>query len=171
MEANPYSAPAANLYGTVQSGGDSVSPSTIAALAGTKPWVRFMSVLLCILSGVMLIFACIMIFAAATGVMNSTGNTAYNSGVLVGTALYHGLMTFLVIYPAVKLWKYANSIGRVMATRSVADLDSALTEQRRYWKFQGLLVIIGLCFAIIGVIAVVSLGMTAAMKSGFQFPR
>lgn len=45
--ANPYSTPAANLYGAATGGGaDAVSPGTIAQLAGTKPWVRFISVMM-----------------------------------------------------------------------------------------------------------------------------
>jgi magnesium-transporting ATPase (P-type) len=170
MEANPYSSPSANLYGTASGAGtDAVAPGTIAQLAGTKPWVRFMSVLMWIMSALMILATCIMMFVAASGVMKSNGNTAFNAGMLVGTALYYGVLSFVVIYPALKLGKYANSIDKLMASRSTADLDAALTEQRRYWKFNGILVIVMLCFVVIGVIAMLALGFTA-FKSGMPFP-
>ena len=173
LPANPYSTPSADLYGSATGGGtETVSPSTIAQLAGTRPWVRFMSVLMWILSAFMVLVTVVMIFISASGVMKSTGNSAYNSGILVGTAIYYGVISFVIIYPALKLWKYANSIARLMATHSIADLDTALTEQRRYWKFHGIMAIIGISFAVIGFIAIMAFGMTAALKSGqFPFPK
>ena len=170
--ANPYSTPVANLYGSTSGGvEDAVSPSTIAQLAGTKPWVRFMSVLMWLLSAVMVILTCVMIFISTTGAFKSGANAAYNAGFMIGTAVYYGVISFVVIYPALKLWKYANCIAKLMATRSVADLDAALTEQRRYWKFHGIMTIIGFCFAVIGIIAFLAFGLTAFMKSGMTFPR
>jgi len=170
--ANPYSTPAANLYGSTSGDAEgTVSPSTIAQLAGTKPWVRFMSVLMWILSGVMVLLTCFMVFISTTGAFKSGANSAFNAGVMVGSAVYYGVISFVIIYPALKLWKYANCIAKLMATRSVADLDAALTEQRRYWKFHGILTIIGFCFAIIGLIAFLVFGLSAFMKSGMAFPR
>jgi hypothetical protein len=48
----------------------------------------------------------------------------------------------------------------------VADLDAALAEQRRYWKFNGILVIIFLCLAVVGLIAGLALGLTAMKGAG-----
>lgn len=168
MEANPYSTPSANLYGAASgAGGDAVSPSTIAQLTGTKPWVRFMSVLMWIGAVLMVVVAAFMVLAGSSGVAQMGGKSAYGAGVMVGMALYYGVMAFIIIYPAMKMWKYANHIGRLAASHSVADLDAALAEQRRYWKFSGILVIIGLCLAVVGLIAGVALGVTAmSMKAG-----
>jgi hypothetical protein len=166
MEANPYSSPSANLYGAASgAGGDAVSPSTIAQLTGTKPWVRFMSVLMWIGAIMMIIVAVFVLIAGATGASKMGGNASYNAGVMFGMAIYYGVMSFVIIYPALKMWKYANSIGRLAASHSVADLDAALAEQRRYWKFSGILIIVGMCLALVGVIAAVALGFTA-MKAG-----
>lgn len=168
MEANPYSTPSANLYGAASgAGGDAVSPSTIAQLTGTKPWVRFLSVLMWIGVIFMLLGAVFMLLAGSSGVAQMGENSAYGAGVMAGMALYYGVMAFVIIYPALKMWKYANSIGRLAASHSVADLDAALAEQRRYWKFSGILVIIFMCLAVVGLIAGVALGLTAmGMKAG-----
>jgi hypothetical protein len=167
MEANPYSTPSANLYGAASgAGGDAVSPSTIAQLTGTKPWVRFISVLTWIGAILMVLAAVFMLVAGSSGMAQMGGNNAYNAGVMVGMALYYGVMAFVIIYPAMKMWKYANSIGRLAASHSVADLDAALAEQRRYWKFSGIMIIILMCLAVVGLIAGVALGVTAMKGAG-----
>ena len=156
MEANPYSTPSANLYGAASgAGADAVSPSTIAQLTGTKPWVRFISVLTWIGAILMVLAAVFMLVAGSSGMAQ-----------MVGMALYYGVMAFVIIYPAMKMWKYANSIGRLAASHSVADLDAALAEQRRYWKFSGIMIIILMCLAVVGLIAGVALGVTAMKGAG-----
>ncbi|MGV3661100.1 MAG: DUF5362 family protein [Prosthecobacter sp.] len=167
MEANPYSTPAANLYGTT--GGDVVSPGTIAQLAGTKPWVRFISVLMWLATIVVILAAIVTLLTGASGMAQTGGNAAYNAGMMTGMAIYYCVVAFVMIYPSMKLWKYANCIGRLVASHSTADLDAALTEQRRYWKFTGILVIISICLAVIGMIAMLALGFSIAKAAGAGF--
>jgi hypothetical protein len=170
MEANPYSTPSANLYGAASgAGGDAVSPSTIAQLTGTKPWVRFMSVLMWI--GV----AFMLIAGAGMGVVSVMGAGKASTGPFGGKeiivfAIIYGLMAFVYIFPAIKLWKYANRIGSLGASHSVADLDAALNEQRSFWKFIGIMTIVMLCFYFIFIIGMIGFGASAAMKAG-AFPR
>lgn len=183
---NPYSSPVANLFGSATSSvAEAVSPSTIAQLAGTKPWVRFMSVIFW-LAGLFLVLLCsFYALLAASGTLNNpeftsnpaiagnpmlSKNPAVFTGILVGTSVYLGVFAFLTIYPALKLWKYANCIARLMASRSIADLDAALTEQRRYWKFHGIMTLIGICMVLIGIIAFLALIFTA-ISSGMKIPR
>jgi hypothetical protein len=168
MEANPYSTPSANLYGAASgAGGDAVSPSTIAQLTGTKPWVRFMSVLMWIGAILLVGAAAIMLLVGSSGAVQMGEKGAFvGAGAMAVMALYYGVMAFVIIYPAMKMWKYANSIGRLAASHSVADLDAALAEQRRYWKFNGIMIIILMCLAVVGLIAGVALGVTAMKGAG-----
>lgn len=184
--SNPYSSPVANLFGSAtNSVAEAVSPSTIAQLAGTKPWVRFMSVIFGIGGLILVLMSCLYALLAASGTLNNpeftsnpaiagnpmfSKNPAILTGILIGTSLYLGVFAFLTIYPALKLWKYANCIGRLMASRSIADLDAALTEQRRYWKFHGIMTLIAICMVLIGIIALFALIFTA-ISSGVKFPR
>lgn len=164
MEANPYSTPTANVYGT--SSGDSVSPSTIAQLAGTKPWVRFMAVIMWISTIFMILAAVAMLVGGASGMGKMGGGTAVEAGMLTGMAIYYGVLAFVMMYPSIKLWKFANSIGRLNASHSVADLDAALTEQRRYWKFLGIMMILFICLALVGLVAAVAFGASMAKSAG-----
>lgn len=165
--ANPYSSPAANLYGSTSGGAaDAVSPSTIAILSATKPWVRFMSVLMWIGVVLMLLVAAGMGVISSLGVAKSMPSNAFGGVQLIVLAVIYGIFAFIYIFPALKLWKYANRIVSLGATRSVADLDAALNEQRSFWKFIGVMMIILLCLYVVAIIGVVAVGATAAMKAG-----
>lgn len=165
--ANPYASPASNPFGTTDSqSGDSVSPSTIAQLAGTKPWVRFMSVLMWIGVAFMLLAGGGMGLVSLVGSLpKNAANPFGNIGFLVMAVIYV-VMAFVYIVPAVKLWKYANRIGSLAASRAVVDLDAALNEQRGFWKFVGVMTVVVLSLYLIIAIGFFAFGATAALKAG-----
>ncbi|HEY1049481.1 MAG TPA: hypothetical protein VGE39_06990, partial [Prosthecobacter sp.] len=99
MEANPYSTPAANLYGTSTGGGDVVAASTIAQLAGTRPWVKFLSVLMWIFSVLAILASVGLLIAGLMGV-SANGNPGLAAmGGLVPLGIFYSLMTLLILYP------------------------------------------------------------------------
>jgi hypothetical protein len=166
---NPYSAPASNPYGAGVGSADTVSPSTISVLAGTKPWVRFLSVMFWLGVGLMLLVA------AGMGVMGAIGGpveeAVNNSGAFGGApliiiAVIYGALAFLYVYPAVKLWAYGTRIGALRTSMSVADLDAALNEQRRFWKYAGILVIVMICAYVVVIIGAIAFAGMAAIKQG-----
>lgn len=165
--ANPYSTPAANLYGTATGGGaDAVSPGTIAQLAGTKPWVRFISVMMWIGVVFMILGAIALGSMMVLGLAQQNKTGPFGGAEMIVLVAVYGIMAFLYIYPAAKLWAFANRIGSLGSTRSVADLDAALTEQRRFWKFLGVMTVIILCLYLVFIIGMVAFGATAALKAG-----
>lgn len=165
--ANPYSTPSANPYGvSAVATGDAVSPSTIAQLNGTKGWVRFMSILMWIGVGFMLLAAAGMGVVSAMGLAKSTSPSPFGGKEIIFLAVIYGVMAFVYIYPAIKLWKYANRIGSLAASRSVADLDAALNEQRGFWKFIGIMTVIMISLYFVAVIGFVAFGAATAMKAG-----
>ena len=138
---NPYAAPTAN---TQPSGGGVIPPDVINELTGTKPWVRFISVLMWIgCAAFLLIIVFNLFFGAAIA---KAGGAQAGAAYMIGTTIGYGLMALLVIYPTLKLSKYASNIGRLADSRSFTDMAAALREQRRFWKFYGILMIIYLSF-------------------------
>lgn len=169
--ANPYSTPAANLYGSTSGGAiDGVAPSTVAMLAATKPWVRFMSVLMWIGVAFLLLGALGMGAVSMMGLAKQGKPSPFGGAELIVIAVIYGVMAFVYIYPAIKLWKYANRIGTLGSTRAVTDLDAALNEQRAFWKFIGIMTILMISLYVVAIIGFVAFGASAAMKSG-AFPR
>lgn len=176
MESNPYHAPSTSVYGSAgYAPGAAVSQGVLDQLAGTKPWVRFLSVLTFIGSGFMLIAAVSMLFLgglAATlgaGTPKTGGSSPPMAGgpMMLGFSIFYFLLAAVYIYPGIKLWKYANRIGALLATRADIDLEGALNEQRAFWKFAGISVIamVVLYFAAIAIFAVTT-GISAAKSSG-----
>ncbi|MDZ4289170.1 MAG: DUF5362 family protein [Prosthecobacter sp.] len=171
MESNPYSSPSANLFGSTGSTlSEAVSQGTISQLQGTKPWVRFMAVLL-FLGGIMMV-GLGLIMGVATGMggmalpQGQAGNP-FGGASMVVIGVVYSLMGLLYLYPAVKLWKYGTKIGDLIKSRSVADLEAALNEQRIVWKFWGVMTIIIFVLAFAGAIvgAIVGVMAAGAMKA------
>ncbi len=161
--ANPYSSPSANLFGSSsQTMAEAVPAEAITQLQGTKPWVRFMSVLMWIGLAFMLLAAGGMAILAMMG-GEATKAAGLNAPMMAGLAVGYGLFAFLYIYPAVKMWQYASSISRLMASRSAEDLVKALGHQRAFWKFVGILMILIILLYIGFFIVMFSLGLAGAL--------
>ncbi len=167
---NPYASPQSNLFGgTSGTSGDAVTQGVLLQLQKTKPWVRFMSVMIFIGAGFMLLAGVIMgVMGSSGGLMKGTGTSAaYQAGFGFGLTVVYALFAVLYIYPGLKLWKYANSIRDLLASRQVIDLEKALNEQRAFWKFLGVMAIVVLALYIVGAIVIgVTVGFAAARSSG-----
>lgn len=110
----------------------------VRVLNETKPWVRFISVIMFIGSAFMILAGVIMM---AGGAANMRG-----LGVLGGLGAVMGavylLMSLLYLIPAVLLWKYADGIAEHARQRTTRTLSYALEAQKSFWKFVGILTLI-----------------------------
>lgn len=147
---NPYAPPASNVVMTRTSG--ELPFAVIEELRNTRPWVMFIAVLMWIIGGGFLILLMYNIFFVG----NPAGRNVFNSGslvsmvsYLVGLGLGFALVAYLIIHPALKLTRYALNIARLSKTESFSDLVAALSEQRRFWRFQGILCIAYVGFALL----------------------
>ena len=118
----------------------------IAELTHTRPWVRFISIVMGIGCLLMILVGLVL---AADGA-SSSGYHLFGVGsyslILTATCL---LSTILILYPAVKLSNYAATIARLAQTHSPADLAVALTEQRRFWSFCGIVLLVLVCLTLL----------------------
>lgn len=164
MESNPYSSPAANLFGSTSGTSvESVSAGVINQLKRTKPWVRFFGVLLWIGVAFMLLASVAMILGGSTmGAVMEKTNPGLPSGFMAGIGALYILMAALYVYPALKIWKYGTWIGKLVASGSNADLEEALNQQRGFWKFIGIMMIILLVIYVIAIGFMVVAGVAMA---------
>lgn len=162
--SNPYAASAANPYGANSVSADSVSPSTIEPLAGTKPWVQFMSILMWLCVALFLFYG-VMMMAMGPFMTKIIAQTQPNNPLVGGSfmmimGVFYLVLALFYAYPAVKLWAYGSRIGLLKTSLKVEDLNAALHEQRRMWKFTGIMVIV---MFVLGMLAVVGIGVAAGM--------
>jgi len=165
---NPYATPSANPYGSNPlSMEGSVAAETIAPLAGTKGWVQFMSILLWIGVGFMILGGIGMMTAGSlmADVIAKTqpSSPMAGKGFMLGMGAMYLLMAVFYVYPAIKLWSYGSRIGALKNSLSLSDLNAALHEQRRFWKFTGIVVIIMMCIYLLFIVGIgVAAGMAAS---------
>lgn len=143
---NPYASPGTQSVGADGSPivGGRVPQEVVTELAGTKPWIILISVLMWIGCGIMLVALAINLVGALDGATALAKNNMAGAGVggMLGILFVGVLTALLVLYPTLKLTKFASNIGRLVASQSYADLTNALREQRRFWKFYGILIVI-----------------------------
>ena len=162
MENDPYSTPLANVHSSGFTGNAEVSQGVIQQLAGTKGWVRFISVLMFIGAGLMLLFAVIMV-VMGSAMASLTKSPMFSGGFGIVLAVIYGIFAFIYIFPALKLWKYASCIGSLIASGASSDLEMALNEQRSFWKFIGMIFLVLLSLYALIFIAAIVLGGIGAM--------
>lgn len=150
---NPYAAPSSKTQGGAVG---AVPFPVIAELSGTKPWVRFISVLMWLVCLLVILGVVIGLIVGSFGAnaMAQAGAGGMGYGMLFGMALGYGISAMLIIYPTLKLSKYASNISKLAQSQSFTDLTAALAEQRRFWKFYGILILIYLGFALIFAIRI-----------------
>ena len=142
MSLDPYAAPSANLVPESRPGETGISQQVLRLLAGTKPWVRFLSVLIFIGAGLMVLLAVVLFVVGGSGFTAGSEIGMFTGGLGTAFAIFYGLLALLYIYPAVKLWKYATYIGQLLNSGSTLDLEAALDQQRAFWKFTGIIALI-----------------------------
>lgn len=137
--------------------GNSVTctPRAILALRQTRPWVRFIAVLLMIGGG----------FIALAGIIMAIGLLSQSSR---GPTRNFEIIAFLgyvvagILYavPALLLNRYASRITDLLSFGREDNLEAALEAQKSFWKFVGILmlVVIGLYLLAI-VVGVLIIGL------------
>lgn len=143
---NPYAAPAVSSYPAMPSGADGVPAKAVHILIATRPWVRFMSVMLWI--GVVFIaiagiFMLVGMGAVASQMPRGSGTPGVReTGFFAGMGIVYLIMAVLYIIPALKLGRYASRITDLQRSGSSRHLCEALDEQRGFWKFVGICMIV-----------------------------
>lgn len=153
---NPYQSTSAGNSTLPNSTQHLVATQTaLYQLSGCKGWVRFMSVLMFIMFAffVLAFIGMISMFAtigSSSSSYSSMGSSPMNAGIIgILIMLIYGAVIFML---GLRLSKFSSAIGRLMVSRHPQDLETAMVQQMKFWRICGVLVLIGLIFAILGMI-------------------
>lgn len=127
-----------------------ITPQMVEYLSGTKPWVRFMSVLMFVSVGFILLGA-----VAILLVPSSMGGLS----VLIAV-IYFGLAA-LYVFPAYYLHQFASSIRSLEQGGGNVAMEDALRSQRSFWRFVGIAAIIVIVVYVLVIVFAVLAGMSA----------
>lgn len=129
-----------------------VTPLMIEHLRATKPWVRFMSIMMFILSGLIFLGGLAMMFMP-------TGSSGFGLGPLVGIIYF--VMGGLYLVPAFFLHQFASSINDFLNGGGDSAMENALGSQKSFWRFVGILTLVVICiYGLIFLFAILA-GMSA----------
>lgn len=137
----------------VTAGSRSAPEGVVAELSGTMPWVQLVAIVGFVGTALMVLMG-IVILAGGTAFAVASGFDEAGIPAL-GVGIYYLLLGALYFYPLLKLWKYARAVGRLRETSSSFDLETALSEQRQFWKFAGILSIVVVVITVVAVFGVI----------------
>ncbi len=164
--SNPYESPSLSQEtGVPSETSAAITQGVLDQLRRTKPWVRFISVLMFIGAGFMMLIGVVMGVMGGFGAMAAPEGVAFGLGFGVVMALIYGALALLYIYPAMKLWKYASRIAVLLDSGHPVELEAALNEQRKFWKFMGVVTIVVMVLYLVAIIVAVVLGATGMMNA------
>jgi hypothetical protein len=127
-----------------------------AQLQRTRPWVRFLGLVGFVWSGLLIV----------GGLAGGAVMLAASRPEGIGLLFVYPLAGVLYIYPSLCLFRYADGIGRFLATGGVDALALALDAQRAFWKFAGLLTVVSLVVAVGATVLGVVLGVAFGLMAG-----
>jgi hypothetical protein len=132
-----------------------LTPLANQYLDQTRPWAKFMSVMTFIIAAFMVVAA---IFIPLMGFgsrfvpvgQERSGPAALVAG--IAASFFYILTAVLYLAPGIFLWRYAGAIKLLEMSRSPQALEDAIRSQKSFWKYVGVMTIIGLSFAAVLVV-------------------
>lgn len=80
--------------------------------------------------------------------------------------IFYLALACLYVAPGVYLHRYAGAIKHLKSTCTDSGLEDVLKHQRSFWRFVGILSIVGLAVCVIGIVLAVVAGLMGAMITG-----
>lgn len=134
-----------------------VTQSMMESLKGTKPWVRFLSILGFIGTGLLVLVGVFLMLGA--GFLSSLGNTSLGSLPMIMIGCLYLIIGFLYILPAIYLFRYADGIQKALTRDVVTGLEYALKNQKSFWTFVGVLAMVVLIIQVLAFIVLIIVGV------------
>jgi hypothetical protein len=134
-----------------------VTSSMIESLRATKPWAQLLAIL-----GFIAAF-----FMVFSGLFSYIGFSQVSHRDMGGPfpffliSLVNVLMGVLYLIPSYLLLKYATAIGRLLDGGGQHSMEQALSYQKSFWKFVGILGLISMVFALLGIAAAIAIPLLA----------
>jgi len=141
-----------------QSAEAKVTNQMISYLRSTKPWTKFLSVL-----GFIMVA-----FSVLIGLVFMIGRNLFpqlNGAPTFIVGIMYMLFSLIYLFPSIYLFKYSSSISRFLNTGREIDMESALSHQKSFWKFVGIVSLIAIIIAVLGIIAAIVIPVVTRMNT------
>jgi hypothetical protein len=135
-----------------------ITSHMVDSMRSTRPWAMFISILGFITVGFMVLTA-IVIMVLGSVLPQEIGRFP---AVLMG--IMYIIMSFFYLVPSIYLFRYASAIGSFLDTMSESEMETALSYQKSFWRFVGIVGIVMIAFAILGVIAAIVIPLIVGIQ-------
>ena len=159
---NPYKAPETVAAATA-AGGDLVLPENIRQpILKSAPWKRFLGIVLFISSGLLVVLG--LLFMVGVSFLTSAFGAA---GLGTGMSIFMGLIYIglgvLYLFPGLYLFRSGKALRSFQESTASDDLASSAQSMSKFWKFCGILAIIGLSFTAVAIVIAIIAAIIAAI--------
>ena len=112
----------------------------------TRPWVRFLSIMVFIGAAFTLLGGFMVILVGLTGNFFGAGSGAFDQlpGGGFALGLIYMVMAVLYVPPGIFLSRYASAIKNLESTPTSQGFERALKYQKSFWRYIGIFTVIGL---------------------------
>lgn len=128
-----------------------VTDQMIDYLRSTKMWTKFSSIMGFIVAAFMVLMG-IFIMLANNLLPNQAG-----AKIPAFMGIIYILMSIFYIIPSIYLFKYSSALKRYLNNKMESEMESAFAYQKSFWKFIGVACMIGMIFAVVGIIAAIAI--------------
>ena len=119
------------------------------SLRATKPWTRLLSILGFIGTGLTILMGLgIMVGGSFFPIPPEAPPLAY-------LGIFYILTSVLYLIPSIWLSKYSSAIESFLKGGDSVQLGNAIAYQKSFWKFMGILVLVCIIIAILGILAAI----------------
>jgi hypothetical protein len=139
-----------------------VTPAMLESLKQTKPWVRFIAIMVFIADGLLFLAGLVLILGA--GVFSSLSGSALGGAPLGMVGLLYAVIAGLFWFPALYLFRYASGIKKACSSDPVGGMEDALKNQKFFWRLSGVLLLLFLIFQVVALVFLLIYAVVPRMR-------
>ncbi len=136
-----------------------LTQNSIYFLRNTSPWMKFVSLAGIMMCLILVGFAIIIIQAPVEA--TNPYLAKLGSGLKNFVAVIDIFIAIILIFPCIYLLRYSNRIKKFIKTNNSIAFEKALSMQRKFWKYIGILTII-----YVSIFGITIIGMSAGFFAG-----
>lgn len=139
-----------------------ISEVSLSELSSIRKWTFFLAIMGFIGSAFMIFFG--LFFGVMSKFIPQDDATSKFPGVII--MLFYFIIGAVYFFPSMFLLNFSSKIKVTLATHSESPFVEALNYLRLHFKFMGIMIIVGVVVAFLGIFIAVILAMLAATHAG-----
>jgi hypothetical protein len=158
---NPFKAP--ETVATVTStGGDMPLPDNIRLpLLKSAPWQRFVGIMAFVFAGLIALVG-LLFMVGVPFIASSFGSAGIGAGMSIFLGIIYMAMGLIYFFPGLYLVRSGKSLKGYQETESANELAASFVSISKFWKFVGVLAIIGAAGMALSIVIMIIAGIASA---------